>query len=245
MLHVGADACRVGWLTVILREGADWKVDIFQNIFELWDQCKDARLILLDVPIGLRESESNERCCDKDARRLLGRKRGPSVFPAPCRPAVYAETYEEASGINERMTGRRLSKQVWGIIPKIRQVDQLLLAQMPSRLRIREIHPEVLFWAFASFTPMRHSKKTREGFSERKGVLLNVYDRTDDIVSYALSKFPRREVSADDILDALAAAVTASVEEQHLSSIPKTAEVDSCGLSMEMVYCVTRSKSTK
>ena len=45
-------------------------------------------------------------------------------------------------------------------------------------------------------------------------------------------------VKADDILDALAAAVTALLGNDHLVSIPDEAETDSCGLPMEMVYYI-------
>lgn len=236
MFYVGADACKAGWFAVILAEESDWQVAIFPNIFSLWNHYKDARLILLDVPIGLRDSESKERSCDKEARKLLGPQRGSSVFPTPCRAAVYAETYEEASAINERMTGRRLSQQVWGIVPKIREVDQLLSSEILARSHIREIHPEVCFWALAGSRPMTHRKRAKNGFLERMEVLLRVYPHTKDVVDYASSKFLRRQVGKDDILDALAAAVTASAEGRGLSSLPKAAEFDSHGLPMEMVY---------
>lgn len=238
MVYIGVDACKAGWFAVVLAEGTNWKANIFPDISSLWNQCKDARLILIDVPIGLRDSDSNERSCDKEARKLLGPKRGSSVFVAPCRAAIYADSYEKASEINAQKTGRRLSKQVWGIIPKIREVDQLLLADMIARSHIREIHPELCFWALNSGKPMKYSKKKEKekAFLERMEVLLSVYPYTNDIVNNTLTKYPPTKVAKDDVLDALVAAVTASEERQRLSSIPKTTEVDSKGLPMEMVY---------
>ena len=238
MVYIGVDACKAGWFAVVLAEGTNWKANIFPDISSLWNQCKDARLILIDVPIGLRDSDSNERSCDKEARKLLGHKRGSSVFVAPCRSAIYTNSYEKASEINAQKTGRRLSKQVWGIIPKIKEVDQLLLADMTARSCIREIHPELCFWALNSGKPMKYSKKKKKekAFLERMEVLLSVYPYTNNIIDNTLTKYPRREVAKDDILDALVAAVTASEESLRLSSIPKTTEVDSKGLPMEMVY---------
>lgn len=67
-------------------------------------------------------------------------------------------------------------------------------------------------------------------------VLRSVYPHTDDVVSNALSRFRRKEVGRDDVLDALAAAVTAAVDPQNLASIPETPEFDSRGYPMEMVY---------
>jgi len=237
MVYIGVDACKAGWFAVVLTEGTNWKVNIFPDISSLWNQYKDARLILIDIPIGLLDNGSDERVCDKEARKLLGKRRS-SVFAAPCRSAIHADTYEKASEINAQKTGRRLSKQVWGIIPKIREVDQLLLADMTARSRIREIHPELCFWALNSGKPMKYSKKKEKGkaFLERMKVLLSVYPYTKDIVDSTLTKYPRKKVAKDDILDALVAAVTASKERQRLSSIPKITDVDSKGLPMEMVY---------
>lgn len=236
MDYIGVDGCKAGWFAVVLSEGSNWKANIFPDISSLWNQCKDARLILIDVPIGLRDSDSNERSCDIETRTFLPPKRKPSVFVAPCRSAIYADSYEKASEINAQKTGRKLSKQVWGIIPNIRQVDQLLLADMTARSRIREIHPELCFWALNDGKPMKYSKSKKEEkektFLERMEVLLSVYPYTQDIVDCALRKY----VAKDDILDALVAAVTASKERQRLSSIPKTPEVDAKGLPMEMVY---------
>ncbi|WP_407923339.1 DUF429 domain-containing protein [Desulfosoma caldarium] len=46
-----------------------------------------------------------------------------NVFQAPCRPAVCADSYWEASEINQRLTGKRLPRQTWGIERKIRKVE--------------------------------------------------------------------------------------------------------------------------
>ena len=37
--------------------------------------------------------------------------------------ALAAISHAEASAINFRITGRGLSQQAWGIVPKIKQVD--------------------------------------------------------------------------------------------------------------------------
>jgi predicted RNase H-like nuclease len=234
-LFVGADGCRSGWFTVLFTEDADWKVRGFPDVSSLLDNCSNASVILLDVPIGLREGGSQRRC-DIESRKLLGPKRGSSVFPAPCRPAVcQGLSYKEASNVNEQRTGKRLPCQTWNIIPKIREVDILLSEYESARSRVREIHPEICFWALAG-RPMEHSKKTRDGFSERKQVLQSVYPHTDDVINYAVSTYKRKEVARDDILDALSAAVTATVGVEGLVSIPETPQFDERGLRMEMVY---------
>jgi predicted RNase H-like nuclease len=240
MVYVGVDGCKKGWFTVGLGGKTGWEVNRFDDIRKLWEQYKNAKLILIDIPIGLRDSGNNERTCDKEARKLLGPKRGTSVFPVPCRLAIYAEPLEKASEINQEKTGRGLSEQSLAIIQKIRQVDELLLRNEVARSRIREIHPEVCFWALNNCQPMRYSKKKVEGFEERREVLSSVFPHTDDLVNCTRQKYHeeyrRREVVKDDVLDALVAAVTASKEKQGLSTIPEKPEADSKGLSMEMVY---------
>lgn len=235
MIYIGVDACKAGWFAFMLGEESAWHSDIFADISSLWNKYRGINLILIDIPIGLPQGDSNERTCDKTARKLLGRKRGSSVFPVPCRAAIYADV-KEASQINERITGKKLSKQVLAIIPKIRQVDQLLTYDMGARSRIREIHPEICFRALNGGREMKFSKKRRDGFQERMKVLANVFPSAKYIVDCTLRKYRRKELAKDDILDALVAVVTASRERQGLLSIPETAEVDSKGLPMEMVY---------
>lgn len=227
-----------------LTDSDEWEAEVFPDVASLWERFRDAALILIDIPIGLRNDGFSERVCDKEARRLLGRDRGSSVFPAPCRPAVYASSYPEASEINERVMGRRLSKQAWSITRKIREVDELLTRNEEARLRIRETHPEVCFWALAGRS-MRYSKRTHLGFEERLEVLRSVYPVADDVVQRVLSSYRRNQVARDDVLDGLVAAVSAKTGMDRLSVIPATAEYDSKGLRMEIVYPVLGSTFLK
>lgn len=234
---VGVDACKGGWVAVILTKNYHYKVELFTNIGEMWHRCSAASLILIDVPIGLKQS-GIERLCDLEARRLLGAPRSSSVFPVPCRPAVYTLCYNAASDINEQQTGRKLSKQTWGITPKIREVDQFLRNNLEARKTIREIHPELCFWALAGQRAMDNSKKTTEGVDERKQVLNSIFSQTDKIVSESQSNLVlRNRAGTDDVIDALAAAVTGLHRDNQLSSIPGEPEHDDIlKMPMEMVF---------
>jgi predicted RNase H-like nuclease len=235
MTFVGVDGCRAGWFTVKFVDSSNWEINIFRSIRSLWNNCKESNLILIDMPIGLIEEGSHERVCDKEARRLLGRKRGSSIFPVPCRSAVYTDI-NEASKVNYEHTGRKLSRQALGILPKIRQVDQLLNSNNVTRLRIRETHPELYFWALNDRNPMVFSKKDRRGIRERKKILFSLDPKYELIFKYAEQAYRRKDVARDDILDALAAAVTASKGEKSLVSIPARPEIDSKGLPMEILF---------
>ena len=234
-MFVGVDGCRAGWLAIGLETEHDWKVNTFPDVSSLRDHHRRASLILIDIPIGLKADGRAERRCDPEARKLLGPRRS-SVFPAPCREAIYASSYQEACDINQRLTGKRLSVENWNIIPKIREMDCLLSDDASAKGRIREIHPELCFWGLAG-RPMQHAKKRSEGLLERTQLLQSIYPQAADIIAHALSTYRRKDVARDDILDALAGAVTGLMGGHNLASIPQKPEFDERGLQMEMVYC--------
>jgi predicted RNase H-like nuclease len=165
----------------------------------LRERPPDLACVGIDIPIGLLEGP---RACDKAARKLLGKARSNSVFPVPCRAAVHAATYEQASAANRQKTGRGLNQQTWGIVPNIKQVDDAITPDCQKWAF--EVHPEVCFWALNKRRPMKHNKKTKEGAAERIALLRRVFPE----IETHLANRPAR-VGADDLLDAAAAAWTA------------------------------------
>jgi predicted RNase H-like nuclease len=111
LFYAGADGCRAGWFVIALTKDGQWQTEVFPNISALWERYREASLILLDVPIGLKGGGAEERRCDREARRILGPPRASSVFRSPCRRAIHAATHEEAKAINKRLTGKSLSVQ--------------------------------------------------------------------------------------------------------------------------------------
>jgi len=241
LFYAGADGCRAGWFVIALNKNGQWQAEIFPNISALWGRYREVSLILIDVPIGLKEKGADERRCDRKARRILGPPRASSVFRVPCRQAVYAVTYDEASQMNERQTGTRLSPMTWGIVPKIREVDKFFDKNRFALSCVKEVHPEVCFWALAG-RPMRHNKKRTEGFDERIKVLQSYHSATEDIVQHSLKNYRRQEVAKDDILDALVAAITALDGLNALVSVPDPPEFDECGLPMQMLHRPTTAR---
>lgn len=235
---IGADRCKAGWFIVQLADDGSWSIDLVFTTDELWRKYRHASLILLDVPIGLRETGTVERLCDLAARRALG-PRASSVFPAPCRQALMSESYEEGSRTNWQISGRRLSKQSWAITPVIREVDELLFTIPAARSVIREMHPELCFWGLGGMRPMAHPKKTEQGYQERLTVLQDHYPAAESIIMQALNNYPKRLVSRDDIVDALVGAITAGGGAGALATLPEIPEIDPRGLPMEMIYQLT------
>lgn len=238
---VGVDGCPAGWFAVAFPKLGEPSLAVCENTDALWQAHGDAEIICIDSPIGLRQGDASaslgdrERLCDTEARKLLGERRS-SVFPVPCREAVYAPTYKKACDVNERLTGNRISKQTWAIVPRIRELDELLRRDARARACVREVHPELCFWAFAGGRPMTHHKSTEQGYLERAGVLEHVHPHAYDIIAEALDTFPRSAVARDDILDALAAAVTALAGPNNLAALPPEPETDSENLPMQIVY---------
>lgn len=232
---IGVDGCPAGWFAVAFPKLGAPSLAVYENAEALWRAHADAEVICIDSPIGLRDQGDTERLCDTEARNLLGDRRS-SVFPVPCREAVYAPTYRKACDINERLTGKRISKQTWAIVPRIREVDELLRRDERARACFREVHPELCFWAFAGGRPMTHHKSTEQGYLERANLLEHVHPRAYDIIAEGLDAFPRSAVARDDILDALAAAVTALAGPNALATLPKNPETDPENLPMQMVY---------
>jgi predicted RNase H-like nuclease len=231
---VGIDGCVAGWLVVALMANQTWSVGVYPNMESVWAAYRTAQVILIDIPIGL--SENGDRLCDQEARRMLRPKRAVSVFPVPCRPAVYAKTYQEACEINQAHTGRRLSKQTWGIVRKIREVDDFLRRTSDARGIVREVHPEVCFCTL-NMRAMVHGKKKAEGSRERIAVLEQHYPGIRELIADAQERLVRpRSASLDDVLDAAAAAITGLGHPDSLATIPGQPPFDDHGLPMEMVY---------
>ena len=60
----GADGCRAGWFAIAFTRNGQWQIEIFPDIAELWKKYRKASLILVDIPIGLKEKGAegfNER----------------------------------------------------------------------------------------------------------------------------------------------------------------------------------------
>jgi predicted RNase H-like nuclease len=230
---IGIDGCKNGWFYFRFADGVT-TYGVAERLADiLADEPPDAN-ILIDIPIGLPESGKDERRCDLDARVMLKPRRHTSVSAVPCRQAVYADTYEAASKLNKKITGRKLSRQSWGISPKIREVDELLGEEQGLRDTLRECHPELAFCGLAG-GPMANAKKTREGFDERMTILQLFEPDTKTLIASAYLAHGEYDAARDDIIDAYVLAFCARHPER-LRTVPGEPPSDSRGLPMQMVY---------
>ncbi len=161
-----------------------------------------------------------------------------------------AVRYAITKGIQREITGVSLSLQTLEITPKIAEVDNLLPRNEPPY--IREVHPEICFRALRGGNTIVPSKTTQAGKEARIAALNGVGVQAQEILTNASADYPRRMVAEDDILDALAAAVTAyrGWPNDQLIALPNPPQEGEEGLPiqdpnrplpMEMVYWIPRN----
>lgn len=237
----GVDGCKAGWLVAVVSA---MKVSTKENIAcvyklqeflvahtfsEIVSRKTQFELICVDIPIGLSDGDK-PRECDLEARGLLRWPRASSVFPAPVRKCLSAKDYKTASEICFEYSGKKLNRQSFALLDKIRQVDDLMTPSLQNR--VREIHPEVSFWALNGNKPIEQNKKTVPGQAHRHKLLERIFTDMDDI----LSRSPKSGFAMDDAFDALAAAWTAGQTVLGRSgTLPENPEIDSKGLRMEIL----------
>ena len=227
MFVAGVDGFHGGWVAfkVDLTTRAT-SVEVVDLSAWLRKRPPELACVGIDIPIGLLDGT---RACDIAARKLLGQPRGSSVFPAPCRAALGAQTYAQASSINRRKTKKGLPRQAWSIVPKIKQVDDAITPD--SQRWAFEVHPEVCLWALNQRRPMAQNKKKPDGSQERISVLRADFPG----IEQQLSDRPPG-VGRDDLLDAAAAAWSALRWHRKEAEWVCTPEVDGVGLSATIYY---------
>lgn len=237
----GVDGCKPGWLVAVVSAmevntsaniACIYKLQEFllaRTFTEIVPGETQFDLICVDIPVGLTDGDK-ARGCDIEARRLLRGPRASSVFPAPVRPCLSVQGYESANAIARKISGKGLSRQSFALLEKIRQVDDLMTPQLQSR--VREIHPEVSFWALNGKNPVEQNKKTVPGQAHRHKLLQQIFPNMDDI----LSTLPAVGFAMDDAFDALIAAWTAGQAVMGKTrTLPDKPEIDSKGLRMEIL----------
>lgn len=228
----------------------EFHIRLYHNFAEVLTIDPQPEVIAIDIPIGLLDKpQSGGRECDRQARKLLGR-RASSIFSPPTRSMLNATRYGQV-----RTHG--LSIQAFNLLPKIREVDRLLTPELQQR--IHEAHPELAFTSLAG-APMQYNKKTQEGREERQRVLEPLFHRRGEnptftppfakggqrgstmlITSFVqedfFQNFPRSQVAPDDILDAYVLAWTAlRISNRQAKRVPDHPQTDSKGLRMEICF---------
>jgi len=242
-LVMGVDGCPGGWLAILAPLGAPEAAAMrfaphFADLFEHADPFAS---VAVDMPIGLPERLNGRgRACEVAVRKLLGPRQS-SVFQIPARAAVMAADYQAAcaAALAHSDPPRKVSKQAFFLLPKIRELDAFLRdgqGAKPARANlVHECHPEVAFWALGGGHHAMHPKKVKgrinpEGVAERRALLVSA-GFSEALLSPA-ERLPGR-AALDDLLDACVCCWSAMrIARGEATRFPETPERDPTGLPM-------------
>jgi predicted RNase H-like nuclease len=157
------------------------------------------------------------------------------VFSVPSRAAVYTPGYREACRIalDTSDPPRKVSKQLFNIAPRIREVDEALRGGSGWKDRVFEVHPELAFWRLNGGQPLAEPKKVKSrpyepGLALRRKLLIAA-----GLPAAAVDAPPPKGAAADDLLDALAcAAIARRVHAGVARPFPDPPPRDAFGLRM-------------
>ncbi len=203
----GADGCKAGWIVAFARpDGDDLRMRVIRRFGDITTQPEQPAVIAVDMPIGLPgRIGPRGRGPERAVRPLLGERQS-SVFAVPSRDAVYAENYADACRIAAATSDppKKVSKQLFMIAPKIREIDLCLRSAPGLAARVHEVHPEVAFWRLNGDRPLAEPKKVKgwpygPGLALRRALLA-----ADGFPATAMERAPPDGAAEDDVLDALA-----------------------------------------
>jgi predicted RNase H-like nuclease len=233
---VGVDGCPAGWLAAFVRpNGNDVSVRVVRRFSEILSAAEAPAIVAVDMPIGLPERVGHGgRAAENAIRPLLGARQS-SVFSVPARAAIYAADYRAACRLALAASAppRQVSKQLFNIAPKIRELDEVLRADAEAARRTYEVHPELAFWHLNGRQALSQPKKLKSrpyelGLGLRRGLLIAA-----GLAAEAVNAKPPQGADADDLVDALACALVARrIYFGQAQSFPNPPERDAFGLPM-------------
>lgn len=225
---IGVDGCPGGWIAV--RWGETVSHHLCRSFAEI--VAMEAAVIAVDMPIGFPQGSG--RAAEREVRSRLGDRQS-SVFSVPSRAAVMCAEYRAACAANLAASDppKKVSKQIFHIFPKMREIDALITPALQSR--IVEVHPELAFWAMNGEAPLPLPKKVKgaphlPGLELRKALLAAAGFPLADLPP---AQYRRADVGADDLLDACACAWSARrIAQGRAVTFPADPPRDARGLRM-------------
>jgi predicted RNase H-like nuclease len=146
-----------------------------------------------------------------------------------------ATDYREACRVAQATSDppRKVSKQLFNIAPKIREIDAALRADATLAFQTFEVHPEVAFWRLNGDRALAEPKKVRSrpyppGLALRRGLL-----EAAGLPRALVQGTPPRGAAEDDLIDALAcAAIARRLHRGEAAPFPDPQPRDEFGLPM-------------
>jgi predicted RNase H-like nuclease len=218
-LVAGVVPCTRGWLVagakVLGVTIAPEPPRLLATFLEVVDDRPAFSVVGLYAPVGrLDEAVRGGRSCEREARTLLGPRRGAAIRSAPCRSSSIKGGFP---AIPRGLDGRYA------------EVEREMA---PYRQRtIYEVHPELSFFQLNEDRPLQHPKRSREGQLERRALLKTRIAGVDQVLDAWVPGVRRTHLA-----DAAACMWTARrILGRAMSRLPLDPEWDSQGLRMELV----------
>lgn len=223
-LVAGVKPCATGWLVAAAKlHGVTFAPEeprVVDTFVDVLDQRPGFSTVAVNAPIGyLQEFVPGGRACDREARKLLGR-RGAAVQSAP----VWSQVEEGADGAASGLDA--VTRQ---LLPRYRE---LASEMAPYRQRtVYEVHPELSFYQLNEDRPLLYSKRNQMGQEERRELLAKKIPGGERIYD---TKLPR--VPYSHMLDAAVLMWTARrIFARAGVRVPQDPQWDENGLRMEIV----------
>jgi predicted RNase H-like nuclease len=219
---VGVEPCPGGWFVV---SGKLQGVSLFPeppsvvaSLTDVLESRPPYEIIALHAPIGLPgEPTKGGRACDRQARKLLGTRRGAAITAPPSRSDVY-----DASGAG-------LSVVVRAQLARIREVQRDVASY--HQRSVYEVHPELGFFQLNDDRPLRYGKRTHLGIEERLSLLQARMPGLERV----LDNLPGG-VRLPTVFDACVNLWTARrIAARAVARLPEVPEWNEDGLRMELV----------
>lgn len=207
----GVDGCPGGWILVTRRNTELPVAKLCKSFREVISETRDCKSVMVDIPMKL--NEKGFRTVDVMAREMLKKiGRSSSVFMTPVKEAienqvVYTsnEDYKRICSINVLHTDKKIPKQTFCLINKIREVN--CVDPLPEN--IHEFHPELVWSRFVTDKEFP-SKKNQDGENRRLKILEKALNVSCEELNRIIEQAgPKSKVHRDDVIDALAGLIAA------------------------------------
>jgi predicted RNase H-like nuclease len=173
------------------------------------------------APVGMMDKAlEGGRTCDREARALLGFRRGSTVRSAPAWTAFEEDAVDPTEGLDAVTAA---------LMPRY---EEVACEMAPYRQRtVFEVHPELSFYQLNDDNPLEHPKRTEEGQKERKVLLEARIPGIDRLLDAEV-----RGATSAHLIDAAVCMWTARrIVARAITRLPEDPEWDSQGLRMEIV----------
>lgn len=208
----GVDGCRSGWVAAFIRpDGEEARIRVVTRFADILGAPENPGVIAVDMPVGLPERTGyGGRAAENAVRPFLGARQS-AVFSVPSRAALEQTDYRDACAVAFATSDppRKISKQLFMIAPRIREIDACLRTDATAAGRVFEVHPEVAFWRLNGERALTEPKKIKgrpyePGLALRRRLLIAA-----GLPRRVVESAPPPGAGSDDLLDALACAAIA------------------------------------